>query len=471
MKWTVGTLRYTWPGLLMLFFWLLLGDFSWTMRERSVTPMSQWYLNNIQVPNLLFGLLISSLPALITLTFGPIISVKSDRHRGKYGRRIPYLLIVTPIGALAMIGMGLTPILASWMHELLTEKALGLWLHRQLDVFTWGEFMLGLIQNKMVVSVCLFAVCWSAFEFSAVAGQAIFGGLINDVVPRSLLGRFYGLFRAVSLIDGIIFNFWIMGWVPTHFTWIMVIVGVFYGVSFMFVCLKVKEGEYPPPPTEEEGGQGPLRKFWRETTRYCRECFSHKYYVCVFLLMSVATLAFAPVNIYAIPQAASLGIDMATFGKALAAIFFVSLCLSYFIGWLADLVHPLRMLVVIMVLYSLATLYGVVCEKTAHSFLVLWILHGVISGCYYTSTASLGQRLFPHSKYAQFASAAGILGAIGTMFVGPAVGLVVDWRGNNYVYTFATGCMLAVLATVLGLYVYKRFLKLGGHQNYRPPEV
>jgi hypothetical protein len=41
-----------------------------------------------------------------------------------------------------------------------------------------------------------------------VIANAVFGGLINDVVPPALIGRFFGLFRAVSLLAGIIFNFW-----------------------------------------------------------------------------------------------------------------------------------------------------------------------------------------------------------------------------------------------------------------------
>ncbi len=43
-----------------------------------------------------------------------------------------------------------------------------------------------------------------------------------------------------------IFNFWLMGKIPDHYTLILVVVGIFYGAAFMLVCLKVKEGEYPP---------------------------------------------------------------------------------------------------------------------------------------------------------------------------------------------------------------------------------
>ncbi|MDR1282772.1 MAG: MFS transporter, partial [Opitutaceae bacterium] len=244
--WKAGTLTYTSGGLVVIFFWLLCGDFAWSMRDRSVGPMSQWYLNHLKVPNLLFGLLMISFPAFVGMILAPIISVKSDRHRGRRGRRIPFLLATTPVAALGMTGIGLTPILAQQVHRLFPG------------------------QSETVIAVVCFGVFWAVFEFAAVAAQPVFNGLVNDVVPKSLLGRFYGLFRAVSLIDGMIFNYWIMGKAPGHFTLILCIIDVFYGTAFMWVCLKVKEGDYPPPApgpssSTHTGINGFWRGFFRET--------------------------------------------------------------------------------------------------------------------------------------------------------------------------------------------------------------
>ena len=111
-SWKAGTLTYTFSGLLALFFWLLLGDFAWTLRDRSAMPTAQWYLQHLGVSNQLFGLLLSSLPAFIGLFLGPLISVKSDRHRGKWGRRIPFLLVTTLTAVLGMPGMGCEPLIA-----------------------------------------------------------------------------------------------------------------------------------------------------------------------------------------------------------------------------------------------------------------------------------------------------------------------------------------------------------------------
>lgn len=438
-KWRAGTLAYTSGGLAALFSVLLVGDFSWSMRDRSVGPMAQWYLKDLGVPNFLFALLISSFPALVGLILGPIISVKSDRHRGPRGRRIPFLLVTTPIAAAGMIGLALTPFIARSVHALMPG------------------------QSEMLVAVVCFGVFWAAFEFATIAAQSVFGGLINDVVPKEMLGRFYGLFRAVSLIDGIIFNFWLFGRVETHFTIILLVIGVFYGVSFYWVCLKVREGGYPPP------SPVPPRPF-AGVAAYFRECFSRPYYVGVFVMTTVASLVFMPVNVFMIPYADSLGMDMAAYGRCLALTFAISLVLAFPLGWLCDLVHPLRVCIACLFGYAAVTAWGALHARDADSFAVALVLHGVLSGCYFTASASLGQRLYPHSRFAQFASAAGIIGSLGGMAIGPVVGGVIDLSGNAYHHTFTIGSAVAVVALILAIVVHGQFMRLGGPKGYVAPE-
>lgn len=443
--WHAGTLVYTMGGLIALFAWLLLGDFAWSMRDRSVGPMAQWYLNSLKVPNLLFGLLISSFPALIGLILGPIISVKSDRHRGKWGRRIPFLLVTTPLAAFGMIGLGFTPIVAEWVH---------------------GHFP---DQSAMVVSLVCFGVFWAAFEFATIASQAVFGGLVNDVVPASLLGRFYGLFRMVSLVDGMIFNWWIYGKVPTHFTFIFVVIGLFYGIAFLLVCLRIKEGEYPPPPPDP-AKSNPVSGFFREVKTYCRECFTNPYYIAVFVMLMVAGLTFAPVNTFAIPFSKSLAVPEDHYGKSLAITFAISFLLAYPLGWLSDVFHPLRTAMAALAGYLVVCVWGGLFATTEWNFLVAWVLHGVLSGTYFTCAASLGQRLFPKNKFAQFASAAGIFGSLATMVMAPAIGFTIDASQNNYRLTFYIGAGLAALALGMAMYVFGKFARLGGPKNYTAPE-
>src|SRR5436190_9154045 len=158
------------------------------MKERSVGAVVQLLLKKHGATDFINGLLIGSLPAAVTMLFGPIISYRSDRHRGPWGRRIPYLIITTPFAALSMVGLAFSP-------------AMGRALHAALGTDRPSEHGMVLI---------FFGLFWTIFEFATIAANAVFGGLINDVVPRPFLGRFYGLFRALSLIAGMIFNFWLL---------------------------------------------------------------------------------------------------------------------------------------------------------------------------------------------------------------------------------------------------------------------
>jgi MFS family permease len=443
--WRTGTLTYTTAGLVTLFCWLLFGDFAWSMRDRSVGSLAGWYLNHLGVPNLVYGLLMSSFPVLIGLIIGPIISVKSDRHRGRRGRRIPFLLVTTPLAAFGMLGLAVTPFIEKWVHGLFPNE------------------------SELLVSVICFGVFWAAFEAATIAGGAVFGGLINDVVPKPMLGRFYGMFRAISLIDGMIFNFWLMGKVPEHFTLIMVSIGVFYGVAFTWVCFKVREGDYPPPPPMDPQRQRVAQRFCDGAKDYFRECFSKPYYVLVFVMMVASSLAFFPVNVFAIPYARSLGLDMDVYGKFLALTYLISLCLSYFLGWLADLFHPLRMAIATMLGYLAVALWGGLYATTPNTFLIAWVLHGVLSGCYFTSAASLTQRLFPQEKFAQFHSASSFIASPVNLVFAPLIGMLIDQTGNTYRYTFVVACLLAVAALVAASQVHRRFMRLGGPKGYVAP--
>lgn len=443
--WRAGTLVYTSAGVVSLFLCLFLGDFAWSMRERSVGPMASWYLDHLGVSSLVFGILLSSFPSLISLFLSPIVSYKSDRHRGKWGRRIPFLLATTPLSAFSMIGLGFTPVLAKKVHALFPD------------------------QSEVFVAVACFGIFWAVFELASIASQSVFGALINDVVPKELLGRFYGLFRAISLLDGIIFNYWIMGHVPTYYTLIFILVGTLYGVAFMWVCTRVKEGEYPPPPPIEPVGLG--RGFIRGARTYLGECFTRPYYIALFIFVNIAGFSFLPINTFSIPYALSLGIDMALYGKCMAMTFVISLILSYFLGWLADLFHPLRMAMVFLFIYLLISVFGAFMATTKETFLIAWVLHIVISGCYFTSTASLAARLYPQSKFAQFASAAGILGNLGVIALSPLVGSLLDVTGKMYRLTFGVGALLALTGLVASAVVYRMFVRFGGPANYQAPEI
>lgn len=444
--WTAGTLTYTAGGLAVLFFWLLWGDFAWAMRERSVNPVLQVMLKQFGSSDFLNGLLLASIPALLGVLIGPVLSYQSDRHRGRLGRRIPFLLYSTPLAAGSLFLMASTPWLGARLHAMLGDSSPGL-------------------------SVCVLwaiGIAWTLFEVSALASNMLFGALVNDVVPKELLGRFFGLFRAISLLAGILFNKVLFAKSDEHYAMIFIGLGLLFGVGFGMMCFKVKEGEYPPPPPPD-----PKRPpgFFSACKTYFRECYTNGYYLAIFLVTATAALAFTPINLFSVFYADSIGMSRQSYGDHLAITYVISLAAAYFLGWLADRFHPLRMGILSLILYTIVMFWGGLTATDPRNFCIAFVAHGVVSGMYFTTTAALAARLFPRSLFAQFVSAGGLLAALMNATFPLILGYVLDNTGRDYRQTFFWGAALALSAVVGLIYVHSRWQRLGGVRNYVPPAV
>lgn len=445
--WTVGTLSYTLVGLIVLFCWLLTGDFAWSMKERGVNSTATLLLKTFGVSDFVYSLLIVAYPSFTSIFLGPIVSYLSDRHRGPWGRRIPYLAFTTPFIVIGLLGLAFTPMLCDMFRELIGVENI----------------------SRHTAGLLIFGIFWILLDLGTSLANVIFVALVNDVVPEAFLGRFFGLFRALSLGAGILFNFFLLGVAETYSMAIFLGLGVFYGIGFTLMCLKVKEGEYPPPPQEEIWNRGSSRMLLA-VKGYFRECFSLNYYRWVFAAHVIANLAPLPLNAYTIFYAQSLGVQMDSLGKYLALTYVVSFCLSYPLGMLADRFHPVRTSLAAIFVYFLFSIAGFFCVKGQTSFAVVLILHGVISGCYGTLSSSYGQRLFPKSIFAQFNSALMGLLFAGYTVIAPVVGKILDWIGNEYHYVFCAGGTLALIATICFVVVLRKFQALGGDEHYQAPQ-
>ena len=444
--WQVGTLTYTTGGLIALFCVLLWGDFAWALKDRSVPQIVQLLMKNFGASDLLAGFLIGSLPGAISMILGPIISYKSDRHRGRWGRRIPFLLVPTPFIVLSMVGLAFSPRLGGWLNEAL------------------GSYSPGLHPSTLIC----FALFWTVFEFSTVSANTVFGALINDVVPRAVIGRFYGMFRALSLIAGMLFFFWLMGKAETQYVWIFLGIATVYGAGLTVMGVKVKEGQYPPPPALMPGEK--REGFVRAVKTYFRECFSNPFYLLVAGTLALSWMSFIPVNLFTIFFVKSIGMGMDTYGKCVALTYLISLGLSYAIGAMADRFHPLRLGLVIQALIAIVALLGGLYARSVVTFGIVLVAYGVLAGSWMTATASLSLTLLPRAKFAQFHSAMEIVKNLGVMLVGPTVGWTLDNTGHVYRYTYLASFFLLLMALAVGLVLYSRFMALGGPKDYTPPE-
>ncbi len=207
----------------------------------------------------------------------------------------------------------------------------------------------------------------------------------------------------------------------------------------------------------------------RSVVIYFRQSFSLPYYRWYMMAVAIAALAFTPINYFAIQYAANLGIAKQQFGRYLVITYLFSLVLSYVLGAIADRFHPLRAGLVAMTGYFIVLAAGWFLLTDAQHFGVIFVLHGVVSGCFMTLTASLPSRLVPRALFAQFGSAVGLVNAVFAMIVGPVFGGALDLMNYNYRILFLFGGVITFAAILLLFKVYRNFLAHGGDAAYQAP--
>ncbi len=450
--WRAGTLTYTTPGIVMLFVWLLGGDFAWSLKERTVGPVVLLLAKSFKLSDFWISVLCVTVPSLIGMFLGPVISFRSDRHRGKYGRRIPFLLMYTPVVVGGLVGLAFT-------------RQLGVWLHA-----TWGNVI-----NERMADIVAFTIFFLMLDVGTALVNALFTSLSNDVVPVVFIGRFVSMFRAVSLVCALIFNFGLLPYAETHTSLIFISLAVLYGVGLFMMCVMVKEGEYPPV----QGGE--VRRGVIENIRtYFRECFALPYYRYVILAQCFCMLSVLPINTWGMFYAKALGIELKVYGWMLSGGFLVAIFASYYLGNLSDRFHPVRTSLVATAALGCVLFFGGFCVNGKISFCIVYSTHLLFIMSLNSLIASYGQRLFPQSHFAQFASANGSISALLNMAIAMILGWVLDkvqdcfypdQPGAHYYLLFVIGGVFAFIGVFLLSIVLRYYKSYGGDAHYEAPMI
>ena len=183
----IGNLVYTTRGLVALFAWLLWFDFCFTLMESVLGPIIQLrLLNELGMDANSYKFVLSTIPALLNFILNPIVSIKSDRYRSRFGRRIPFLLIGAPpvCACLALIGFGNE--IAAWLQNTMFQGA-----------------------TLVTVTIWTFSILMLLFTLFNMLLGTTFYYLFNDVVPQQHLVKFMGYFRAAGTVAGMVYSYWI----------------------------------------------------------------------------------------------------------------------------------------------------------------------------------------------------------------------------------------------------------------------
>lgn len=457
-RYSAGTLHYTRFGLVALFGWLLWGDFCFILMETVVPSVLPLKLQSLNASNVVIGMLISTVPSLMNFMINPVVSFRSDRYRSRWGRRIPFLFWATPPLTVFLILLGYSEPIGRWLHGAVVAR------------------MTAVSPEATVLT--LIAVFMVGFQIFNMFISSVYYYLFNDVVPEAFLGRFVSLFRIVGAAAAAVFNFYLFPHAQTHMKEIFLGAGLIYFVAFMLLCWKVREGNYPPPPPNIDGGHGPLAA----ARTYLAECFTHRFYWWFFVsnAMFDVSLCVAPFILY---QQRAVGVDLEMIGKMTAWAGLLSMALLYPAGVLSDRVHPLRVMLVAVGLMAVLAPFGLiwlVIEPTPKLALRLTVAQVFLSlplaVLYKASILPMYMRLLPKDRYGQFGSADAMVRSLSVVVAGPIVGLMMDlmkWRyaGDPFYYRYAplwTVVLLSLSFSFLWL-VYRYWKRHGADHSFEPP--
>lgn len=481
---TVGTLTYTPRSLANVFFWLLWGDFVLTLMDNGVVGnVVQLQLKSYGASNATIGFLGGTVTALMSALGVAAISTASDRHRGPRGRRIPFMLWATPPLAICLASVGFSPQIAHFLERLSPSLA-GLFAKTAAAVLPG---VAGLPPATHLILAVL-TVTLTAYRVFDLFPQTVYYYLWADVVPARMIGMFACCFRIVAAIGMFIFNQFLLGKAATHPEWLYAGAAALYFVSFIAMCLVVKEGEYPPPdlavratdrgfpvvgadhdPAAPPAAQWVRRGPVTRAIEYIRESYSSAFYWKFFLMSGAFIIAVKSLNQFAIIFGTeTIGLSPQRYGELISWKDLITIFPFIVLAPIIDRYHPLRAGIAALFVVVASSVLCFFFIRGERSFQILITLTYTAIAVYQAATGAINVRILPRERFGQFNSANVIVWQLGWAAASIACGKFLDLVGNNrFLFLWFAG--FAGFGLVMTLLVYRDWKKLGGDEGYVPP--
>lgn len=408
----VGTLTYTKLGLASLFFWLLWGDVCFTLMEKVVPSIMPLKFREFNAPGWLLGFVLLTIPNLLNTVLNPIISTASDRLRTRFGRRIPFLLFATPFITVSLLLLGFFREISDWMH---------------------GTFFAG--SDPVVVALTVLVLLMTLYKFFDLFDGIIFWYIFNDVVPQGVMARFLALFRVIGVGAGAAWSFYVFPLAESHFSQIFVGVALLYFTGFGMMCLRVKEGEYPPPVIKPRS-ENRWKAFLAAVVEYPRIPLSQRIYRLMFAHNVAWSLSSLCTTAFSLFLTLSMGISLGQIGQIGGWTGILTAILAYPAGMLADRYHPVRVM-----LFAKSLLFVLNFGFLAWVFLP-WTSSQIFTGyailnlttvsltvIYSTVGLPMQMRIFPREVFGQLCSFNALCTSASVILFGVLAGFYVDfWK-------------------------------------------
>ena len=459
-----GSLVYTRKALVAVFGWLLWGDFCFSMMEVVLPSVLPLKLKDLGVSNALMSVVMTTIPGVFDITVGTVVSYKSDRYRSAKGRRIPFIWYTLPFQALSLACIGWSEQIGRGLQQVMP----------MLHTFT-----------PTTLTVAVIVVFMVSFHFFDQFVNSVYWYLFNDVVPPQLLGRFNGYFKIVGSIAGGIYNWFLFQHAVPLFRPILTGAAVLYFVGMGIMCLKVKEGSYPPPPEEEK-----FEGFFAKIKSVGKESFSTKFFWYFYLGAGFGALA-GGMGIFHVFTNQQLNLTLQQQGILRTVSTFGGLVATYYASVFVDRWHPLRIQTYTAIGAAFAAYNAwIYLFITLPSAVMFWpaLING-ITGQFAASMAALCgiagfMRLMPRSLYGQFCAASSVIRAVGRISAGFLAGIfldVIQWLLKDsslvhrfgpdvaYRFGFLWGGTFHIVVGIVTYLAYREWLRLGGDEHYQAP--
>jgi hypothetical protein len=486
---TITAIQYTTRGLVALFCWLLWFDFSFTLMEAVLGPIIQFHLlgkDGLNCDPWLYKTLMGTVPSILAIFWTPFLSIKSDRHRGPRGRRVPFLLYGAPPVCLCLAVIGFGNEIGQWIQAtILTGTSVA-----TVTIWTFG------------------ILCLIYMVFNTYLGTTFYY-LFNDVVPPQHFVKFMAWMRAVGGVAMAVYSWFLFGYsaksgpltinlaIHWPFNWqiiywhveniwypkiILVGAAIFYLLAGTIPMLRIKEPKYPPPAPLAEGDTFVARTAQTLKT-LTKECFCHRFYVIFFVTQIVVFMGYQ-MGDFMNPARQEMGIDLDALGKLGAVVGLISIPLIFVTGVFGDRFHPMPLMVVAMA-FQLTTapiqmlfLIPGLSPQTYYYIQiasnVIWIPVSLVTGL---AEWPLGMSILPRERYGQFCGVAAMLRNIlamvlGSQFAGLLMGVLKEHFGAYAGrFAFAWNFLFAGLGLLCYYLLYRQWKRLGGRKGFAPPPV
>lgn len=440
---SAGAQRTGPSGLGGTMLWLLVGQTGIVLRDRTVTPGALELLHRFGASDTVVSLLLGTIPAVLALALGPWIGAVSDRLRTRWGRRRPCLFVATPVATAALL-------------LLAASQELG----------SGAAVLLGLAPAAAApCQLGVFVLAWIVFSVAMVCVVPLYYGLVNDVMPPRWLGRFGGMFRVVSLGVAIVFYLCMFEGLDRHPQRVLAATAILLGLGVLLMACLVREGDYPPPSAADTAAG-----WWPATAGVLRDAARLPNAVWIFGVFVAGSTAFVPFNTFTQFYATVLGVGKAELGLWSAQSYAVSLVAALVIGALVDRYGAVRIALLASSAYAAMALIGwVLLLRHGGGFHLLFMAHTILSGAYFTATASLANVLFPRLHFMRLSACKDQLCAISGIVVSTAQGPLLDWSGHRYdvALLYAALSALACAACLARLtHLARRAARSGSEKEY-----